>query len=712
MINTPDENLELVHSSAGMQMRHVQEEDASYTAYDSARQRQTYQSSQKSYNEEQSRYAEQAFSSGSPPGQREEPPLADSGGACREETAKGTSAEWKSPGMVNLEQNKMAGARAPSGDSLTLGTAETPKMWANTYGIQKNKRLQDKLEGKRKYVQKGYTQFQHTRADGSIYTTNPKKLFVYYGRANITTKGDVTLMGMGRLKYTARIVRVKMTKKDYEDKIRDSEWKGIKRRQKGRLLFRNTKALVNDENIQEDEITRDMKRTAGRAGCLMMADARRNVKTLKLQNNVYARLEQAKAHEQVLRDKRGRLISDEKRKQRKEAVKEAKSREQKKKLKKQMAQQRVKEEGGFLRRTRQNRMVKKRAKEYRKMVRKRILSTIASIGGIALFLAILGMILLLSLLAMFVGGSHYYASTVTQNDYGTISEATEYFRGLETDMDEYLNADRDALEADIESEYGDEIFEFVYNLADFGFSANTLVAYLSTVYGSFTLEDVKEELEEIFKEMYTLTVEVKVEEREVIHYNPDTGNDERATEPKNICYITLEKKTLEEVVEGRLPDDLRFQFSGYWLSTGGQQVYSPVMREDWTNLISSNYGERIHPITKERKFHDGVDIAVPTGTRIYSAVKGTVTLAQYSSSAGNWVRVQTESGWTVTMMHMDSLAVSAGQEVEQGDFLGYSGNTGNSTGPHLHLEVRDANNKTINPIFIIPQTCAVRKEAE
>lgn len=141
-------------------------------------------------------------------------------------------------------------------------------------------------------------------------------------------------------------------------------------------------------------------------------------------------------------------------------------------------------------------------------------------------------------------------------------------------------------------------------------------------------------------------------------------------------------------------------------------MYSPVMREDWTNLISSNYGERIHPITKERKFHNGVDIAVPTGTRIYSAVKGTVILAQYSSSAGNWVKVQTESGWTVIMMHMDSLAVSAGQEVEQGDFLGYSGNTGNSTGPHLHLEVRDANDKTLNPIFIIPQTCAVRKEAE
>ena len=61
---------------------------------------------------------------------------------------------------------------------------------------------------------------------------------------------------------------------------------------------------------------------------------------------------------------------------------------------------------------------------------------------------------------------------------------------------------------------------------------------------------------------------------------------------------------------------------------------------------------------------------------------------------------------------MDSLAVSAGQKVEQGDFLGFSGNTGNSTGPHLHLEVRNPDYEAINPIFIIPQTCAGIKETE
>ena len=322
------------------------------------------------------------------------------------------------------------------------------------------------------------------------------------------------------------------------------------------------------------------------------------------------------------------------------------------------------------------------------------------------------MVLFLVLVAMFAGGSDFYAATVTQNDYSTITEATEYFRKLETDLDEYLNGDRDALEAEIEAEYGDEIYEYIYELADFGFSANTLIAYLSAMYGSFTLEDIKEELESIFEEMYTLTIEVKVEDREISSYDPATGEWETVTEPKNICYIILEKKELEEIVDERLPEDARFQYDGYKLATGGQQVYAPVMREDWTNLISSNFGDRIHPITKERTTHNGVDIAVPTGTKIYTPVRGTVILAAYSNSAGNWVKVQTDTGWTVVMMHMDSLAVSAGQKVEQGDFLGFSGNTGNSTGPHLHLEVRNPDYEAINPIFIIPQTCAGIKETE
>lgn len=141
------------------------------------------------------------------------------------------------------------------------------------------------------------------------------------------------------------------------------------------------------------------------------------------------------------------------------------------------------------------------------------------------------------------------------------------------------------------------------------------------------------------------------------------------------------------------------------LDTGtgnGQQVYGPVMDVDWRNKISSNYGERIHPITGKRIFHDGVDIAVPVGTTLYSPVMGTVVASHYSDSAGNMVTIQTETGWLITFMHMDSRTVQAGERIERGQQVGFSGNTGNSTGPHLHIRVHDAEGNSVNPVFIIP----------
>lgn len=702
-----DENLQLTHSNTNQQMRGGEVADAVYTAYDAVERRRSFQHQGKSYNEEQDQYTEQAFSS-EPTVQVPENVPENHTGTNQTDSGAG----WQSPVMRQLEEGRAIYGN--SDGSIYFGTAETSKMWENTHALQKNAELQEKLEGRRKEVQRAYTQVSYEARNGRTYHDTRKKRLEYHGKINIAdSEGDIELARSGRLRFSGQVVKEKITRKEYEDELYKRERKAFNRRVKGRLIFRNAKSLVDDETMAEDDTVRSMKRSVRNTGRAAAAGLRRNIRTVRLQNNTYARLELAKMKEEVLKDQRERLLSEAKRKQQRDMLKEAKSREQKKRLKKQMVQQRAKEEGSFIRRTRQSQMVKRKAKEYQRRVRKRMLSTLISIVGIICFFLIIGIILFLVLIAIFSGGSQYYASTVTQNDYSTITEATEYYRKLETDLDEFLNADREALEADIEAEYGDEIYEYIYNLADFGFSANTLIAYLSAMYGSFTLEEVKAELDSIFEEMYTLTIEVKVEDREIRKQDPDTGEYKVVTEPKNICYITLEKKELEEIVVERLPEENKGLFDGYWLATGGQQVYGPVMREDWTNLISSNFGDRIHPITKERKSHNGVDIAVPTGTMIYSAVKGTVVLAEYSNSAGNWVKVQTESGWTVVMMHMDSLAVSAGQKVEQGDFLGRSGNTGNSTGPHLHLEVRDPDYKAINPIFIIPQTCAgVGKETE
>lgn len=716
-VNRPDEYLELTQQNTDKQMRSALQEEAAYAAFDTIERHKTFQHKQRSYNEVQEQYTEQAFSASSvqvPSLDQTQESFANveqehvvDVSVSSLSPVNITATEWKSPAVRGLEAGKgMSGDQAAGGTVFgngldtgdSFGTAEASELWKNTDALQKNEELLNKLEGRRGDVQRGYTRLALGR-----HSTKGKVSFNYYGRFNISGE-EKELLHLGRLKFYGQVAQEKMTKKDYEDILKEKEKKQFKRRMKGRLAFRGAKAVVEEETLAEDEMFGTAKRYIKRGRRIASMGVRRSIRTLKLQNNTYYRLELAKEKQIVLQDKRDRLMSEEKRRQQKEALKSARSKEQKKKLKKQMVQQRAMEQGNFIIRSRQNRLVKKRAKKLRQKAVKKTLATVFSTAVLILFFIILFFILFLVMVAIFTGGAHYYSSAVTQNDYSTITDATEYFRKLETDLDEYLNADREALEAKLEAEYGPDLYEFIYDLADFGFSANTLIAYLSAKYGSFTQEEIEGELESIFEEMYTLTIEVKEEEREI----------QDVMERKKICYVTLEKKELEEVVEARLQDDQRFNYDAYRLSTGGQQVYCPVMREDWTNKISSNFGDRVHPITKKRKPHNGVDIAVPTGTHLYSAVDGTVILARYSESAGNWVKVRTESGWTIVMMHMDSLTVSEGQTVKRGDHLGYSGNTGNSTGPHLHLEVRDPNDKAINPIFIIPQTSAGagKEEAE
>lgn len=643
------------------------------TAYNAADRHMTYHKTRYSYNEQRSQYAEQAFNDREAP-ENGQPPPNPSGGLLT-----GTSVKY-------------------NGISRT---AETPELWENTNKLFKNEELRNKLDDKRKYVQRGYTRLTLKIGEKEI-STKRRLIFSHYNiKTRLNANEDkIDLHRIGKIKYEGMVISGKMTRKDYNDWIKEKGKRSFRRRAAGRLLYSKGHSLLDNETIAEDEDIAAAKRTTRRAVRAAAMSTRNNIKTLRLQNNVYAGFEQANMHGQVLQHKRERLFPG------------SDSAMQKQKLKKKMVQQRAREEENFFHRSKHQFLVKKTSHEYRRRVVKRTLSTIWSAAVLTVLAIISLMCLLLLVLAITQGGTEYYAAAVTQNDYSTLSDATAYFRKLETDLDEYLNADRDALEAELEAGYGPDIYEYIYSLAEFGFSANTLIAYLSAVYGEFHLEGIQDELNGIFGEMYTLTVEVKTEDRDIEKQNPDTGEYYTVTEPKKICYVTLEKKELEEVIEARLPGELDFQYNAYKLSTGGQQVYAPVMREDWTALISSNYGERIHPITKARTFHKGIDIAVPEGTKLYSAVKGVVVKSQYSESAGNYVTVQTDSGWTVTFMHMNERAVSSGQQLEQGDFVGFSGNTGNSTGPHLHLQVEDADGNTVNPIFIIPQTCAVREERE
>ncbi len=104
--------------------------------------------------------------------------------------------------------------------------------------------------------------------------------------------------------------------------------------------------------------------------------------------------------------------------------------------------------------------------------------------------------------------------------------------------------------------------------------------------------------------------------------------------------------------------------------------------------ISSVFGWRTHPITGDRRFHSGTDLAAPTGTPVLAAADGTVQAANWMGGYGLTVIVNHASAQQTLYAHLSELFVQPGQRVEQGTVIGRVGSTGNSTGPHLHFEVR------------------------
>ncbi len=112
--------------------------------------------------------------------------------------------------------------------------------------------------------------------------------------------------------------------------------------------------------------------------------------------------------------------------------------------------------------------------------------------------------------------------------------------------------------------------------------------------------------------------------------------------------------------------------------------------------ISSYYGYRTNPFTQKRSFHTGLDMVAPHGTPIYASLAGTVTVAGWSNVLGNYVVVRHHSGYTSTYAHMSKINVRRGAWVETYTKLGEIGNTGMSTGAHLHFSVAKYG-RTVNP---------------
>ncbi len=520
---------------------------------------------------------------------------------------------------------------------------------------------------------------------------------------------------VGRLKF--RSEKIALTAGKHRRRVRKAEYKYDRRTFLLRKSVSNVKGSIKESasgsEFQEDEIAAEMNRKLKRIGKELQRGAayslKKDYRKLKHELDGYGRLQFQKSRLNSLQAQK-KLLSyqsgiDLQKRKAEEAARQGLIRESnKRKIRKEMVQSYKRESGSFLTRMRNQHNMKKTVKKEQKMIRKQVKTIVkALIGALSVILVFLFLVVFFTCLLLDILGESS-SNTVSQNDYSDMTGVTAYFREKEADLAEYIKPENleEIIKEDVQDEYPN-IYEFEYNMAEISFDSNTLVAYLSARYNEFDLDMVKDDLDEIFEQYYTLSWEVEEEYRNI----PGEGN--RLVQ---ICYVTLEKADFYELLKSRIEDPAKQnQMDSFYLSGNGQQVYGPVMDVDWRNKISSNFGWRIHPITGVRTFHDGVDIAVPTGTALYSAVEGTVTVSKYSDSAGNMITVRKDSGWEITFMHMDSRAISVGDKVEQGQYVGTSGNTGNSTGPHLHIQVHDPEGNEINPVFIIPYSTLEASES-
>jgi murein DD-endopeptidase MepM/ murein hydrolase activator NlpD len=258
--------------------------------------------------------------------------------------------------------------------------------------------------------------------------------------------------------------------------------------------------------------------------------------------------------------------------------------------------------------------------------------------------------------------------------------------------------------------------EYRYTIAAIGHNPYELLAFLTAKYDDFTYSGVENVLRALFAEQYTLTFTPTVETRyrtewRTGSYTDADGNSYSYSYTVQVPYdwhiltVTLTSRSFTNIVSARLTtQDECERYAVYMFLHGNRQYVGRPFAFDWLPYVSSYYGYRVHPISGEKDYHTGVDIAIPIGTEILSGGNGMVL--QTGNDAGGYglyLAIDYGKGITARYAHCSALHVSAGQSVSLGEVIALSGNTGNSTGPHLHMEVIK-NGRYLNPLYFVDGT--------
>jgi murein DD-endopeptidase MepM/ murein hydrolase activator NlpD len=120
----------------------------------------------------------------------------------------------------------------------------------------------------------------------------------------------------------------------------------------------------------------------------------------------------------------------------------------------------------------------------------------------------------------------------------------------------------------------------------------------------------------------------------------------------------------------------------------GAPAKEPSFIHPASGMVMTAFGLRVHPLLNTKKHHDGIDYVANIGDPIHAAADGEVRFAESKGQFGIAIEIQHDAGWVTFYAHLSRPSVRAGDCVRAGDIIGASGDTGFSTGPHLHFEIR------------------------
>lgn len=187
---------------------------------------------------------------------------------------------------------------------------------------------------------------------------------------------------------------------------------------------------------------------------------------------------------------------------------------------------------------------------------------------------------------------------------------------------------------------------------------------------------------------YKKEISQKTEVSEVID-KKEKSTDKSVSESLiiNTCFDNSDKDT--DINATAEPQSLR-------VSTENNGDNNTIM---WPvkGTVTSKFGDRTDPINGIDSVHRGVDIAVETGTKVKAAFSGTVADFGYNKSYGNYIIIKHSDNFSTLYAHCKKTIKSKGERINKGDVIAYSGNTGRTTGPHLHFEIR-INGSAVDPL--------------